>query len=64
MIKLDPEEEAEDEDKANKTPQKASMSMANTSHAPVDGNVNNHVHLNNAATAQVRINIPASDFVS
>ena len=68
MIKLDPDEEAEDDEAAQKTPQKAPM--PNTSQAVATNDVTiNHMHMNNVQINLTRVNLvedspPPQNFVS
>ena len=58
MIKLDPDEEADDDDQPVKTPQK--VAMPNTSHAMINNDVgtNHNTHMNNVQINLSRVNIP------
>lgn len=60
MIKLDPEEELDDDDQPiNKTPQKQNMNPPNTSHAMSnDVNMMNHQHMNNVQINMSQVNLP------
>lgn len=61
MIKLDPEEEVDDDDQPlMKTPQKIQMPPPNTSQATINDNVTmNHLHMNNVQINLPRNNLPA-----
>lgn len=59
MIKLDPEEEGDDEDQpSNKTPQKTQMLPPNTSNAMSNDVTMNHQHTNNVQINMSRVNLP------
>lgn len=60
MIKLDPEEEADEDDAALKTPQKTQMPIPNTSQAATGDVTMNHMHTNNVQVNIARVNIPAA----
>lgn len=60
MIKLDPEEEADDEDSVLKTPQKTQMPTPNTSQAASGDVTMNHMHMNNVQVNMARVNIPTA----
>lgn len=60
MIKLDPEEEADEDDQPlMKTPQKSQMPPPNTSQAMSNDVTMNHVHANNVQVNLARVNFPA-----
>lgn len=56
MIKLDPEEEVDDDDQPVKTPQK--VPMPNTSQAMSNDVTMNHTHVNNVQINLMRVNHP------
>lgn len=59
MIKLDPEEEGDDEDQpSNKTPQKTQMQPPNTSNAMSNDVTMNHQHTNNVQINMSRVSLP------
>lgn len=58
MIKLDPEEEADDDDAALKTPQKPQIPIPNTSQATTGDVTMNH--MNNVQVNMARVNIPTA----
>lgn len=61
MIKLDPEEEADDEEHPSaKTPQKTLMPPPNTSLAMTNDVTMNHLHTNNVQINLPRLNLPAT----
>lgn len=62
MIKLDPEEELDDDDQPlMKTPQKQNMGPPNTSNAMNnDVTMTNHQHLNNVQINLSHVNFPAA----
>lgn len=61
MIKLDPEEEADDdENPSSKTPQKSQMPPPNTSQAYPNEVTLNHQHMNNVQINLPRVNLPMS----
>lgn len=62
MIKLDPEDEADDDDQPlMKTPQKVQVPVpANTSQAMTNDVTMNHVHTNNVQINLARVNFPAA----
>jgi hypothetical protein len=56
MIKLDPDEEMDEDDQPVKTPQK--QAMPNTSQATVNDVTLNHTHVNNVQINLTRVNLP------
>lgn len=62
MIRLDPEEEVDDEDQPlTKTPQKQIMGPPNTSNAMANDVVMmNHQHVNNVQINLSRVNLPVA----
>lgn len=61
MIKLDPEDEGEEDDQPLlKTPQKIQMPPANTSQAAANDVTMDHVHTNNVQINLTRVNFPTS----
>lgn len=60
MIKLDPEEEGEEDDQQHaKTPQKTQMLPPNTSNAYPNDVTMNHQYANNVPITLPRVNLPA-----